>query len=142
MVSKEFELYRVLLSYNPCEIFDYFQADELHGLSRSACMNASNSEDAAYIAGWCNLSPTDGKPFVFINLSRCTDDVHTTGLVMHELMHLQFALLNKNNPFDEEKMITAAERETYRLLKLIKMTLCTFDSEMSIRPANLENDTF
>jgi hypothetical protein len=119
VLVKEFALYRVLLSYNPCEIFEYFDVEELHGLSLSECLNSSNSIHSAYIAGWCNRSPTDGKPFVFINLSRCTDDIHTTGLVMHELMHLQFELSEGDYSLKEEFMITSAEKETYMLVDFI-----------------------
>jgi hypothetical protein len=60
------------------------------------------------------VSP-DGKPFVFINLKRCTNDVRTTGLVMHEMLHLFWMLGD-----DEETIITSAEQETYRVVDLIK----------------------
>lgn len=118
--------YILLLSYNPCEVFTYFNVEEMHGLSYKDCEAYANTKDDAYIAGWSNFIPkesgeyTDDDPrFVFINLSRCTDSVSTFGLIMHELMHQSFAVHN----FDvtkEEEIITWAEEEAYEVFKLIK----------------------
>jgi hypothetical protein len=115
----DFKSYTLLMSFDPCEIVHYFKVEELHGLSLNECRMRSNTLASAYIAGWCNRSPKDGKPYVFINLTRCTDDIHTTGLVMHELMHLQFELNEDEYPIQEEKIITTAEKETYELVQLI-----------------------
>ncbi len=118
--------YLLMLSYNPCEVFTYFNVEATHGLNIIDCEAHANTTESAYIAGWSNFIPkesgeyTDDDPrFVFINLSRCTDSVSTFGLIMHELMHQSFALHN----FDvtkEEEIITWAEEEAYEVFKLIK----------------------
>lgn len=119
MIVHEFELYRLLLSFNPCEVFDYFEVNEMHGLNVKDCEDYDNTTEDAYIAGWCNYSPTDGKPYVFINLSRCTNDMRSTGLIMHELIHLVCRLFDDWEE-NEEFMITWAEMETYNVMKLIE----------------------
>jgi hypothetical protein len=126
MISKQFKEFILLLSYNPCDIFKYYKVDEMHGLDLMNCVHHINNKNEAYIAGWCNYVPKTeeykpGDPvFVFINLSRCTDDVHTTGLVFHEMMHCAGHVF-KNNWLDcEEEMITWAEQQTYEVLNLIK----------------------
>ena len=59
------------------------------------------------------------KRFVFINLSRCGNDVETMGLIMHEMMHHSFFIHNYNVD-KEEEIITWAENESYELFNLIK----------------------
>ena len=117
MIELKNDKYTLLLSYNPCEIFTHFGVTEMHGLSLSDCLIHTNNTKQAYIAGFCNLDP-NGKPFVFINLSRCTDDIHTTGLVMHEMMHLSFDLHT-----EEEELITWAEEESYKIVEIIKKSV-------------------
>lgn len=119
--------YILLLSYNPCDVFYYFNVEEMHGLSLAECQAYANTKDSAYIAGWSNFVPKESgeyddndNRFVFINLSRCTDPVKTTGLIMHEMMHHSFHL---NHDFDEEKLITWAEEETYEVYNLVKPML-------------------
>ena len=87
--------YILLLSYNPCEIFTYFNVEQMHGLNAIDCAAHKNTTESAYIAGWCNFIPKesgeyidDDPRFVFINLSRCTDSVSTFGLIMHELIYI------------------------------------------------------
>ena len=118
--------YILLLSYNPCDIFTYFNVEQMHGLNAIDCAAHKNTTESAYIAGWCNFIPKesgeyidDDPRFVFINLSRCTDSVSTFGLIMHELMHQSFAL-HKYDVNKEEEIITWAEEETYEVFKLIK----------------------
>ena len=115
-----FGLYTLILSYNPCDIFKYYEVSEMHGLNLLHCQKYNNTTEDAYIAGWCNLSPKDNKPFVFINLSRCTNDIKTTGLVFHEMMHLSGHKYQGCWDSDEENMITFAENETYKVVELIK----------------------
>jgi hypothetical protein len=107
--------YDLLLSYNPCEIFNYYNVSEMHGLNIIDCDRHNNTTENSYIAGWCNIIPDSNRNFVFINLSRCTNDIETFGLIMHELMHLSFDLHT-----DEEKLITWAEIESYQVFELIK----------------------
>lgn len=121
--------YILLLSYNPCDVFDYFNVDEMHGLSYKDCEAHANTKDSAYIAGWSNFVPKasgeyldNDDRFVFINLSRCTDLLKTTGLIMHELMHHSF-WRHSYNMDREEDIITWAEEETYEVYKLVKPML-------------------
>ena len=118
----KFTLYTLILSYNPCEIFEHYKVTKMHGLNIVDCKNHINNTEQAYIAGWTNLSPEDGKPFVFINLSRCTNDVTTTALVFHEMMHLSGIKYDGCWDSDEENMITFAENETYKIVELINKT--------------------
>lgn len=120
MITVQLASYILLLSYNPCDIFNYYNVTEMHGLSLLECEAHSNTKDSAYIAGWSNLDPHDAtKRFVFINLSRCNNPIETTGLVMHELMHQSFWLHNYDVS-KEEEIITWAEEETYNVVKLIE----------------------
>ena len=107
--------YDLLLSYDPCNIFTYYKVSEMHGLNLKDCQNFKNTKKNAYIAGWCNYIPNSDRHFVFINLSRCNTKIETFGLIMHELMHLSFDLHT-----EEEKIITWAEIESYKLYKIIK----------------------
>ena len=125
MIELNFDKYNLLLSFNPCEIFTHFVVTEMHGLSLPDCLIHTNNTKQAYIAGLCNYVPKasgdytkDNENFVFINLSRCTDDIHTTGLVMHEMMHLSFDLHT-----EEEELIGWAEKETYKIVKIIKKSI-------------------
>ena len=118
--------YILLLSYNPCDVFTYFNVTEMHGLNAQDCANHENTTQNAYIAGWSNFIPQesgvykeDDPRFVFINLSRCTDDINTFGLIMHELMHRSFALHGYDTE-KEEEIITWAEEEAYEVFKIIK----------------------
>jgi hypothetical protein len=119
--------YILLLSYNPCDVFEYFNVDGMHGLNFIDCSAHANTKDSAYIAGWSNFVPKDSGEylanddrFVFINLSRCTDTVHTMGLIMHEMMHHSFWMHSYNAENKEEEIITWAEEETYEVYKLVK----------------------
>ena len=107
--------YDLLFSYNPCEIFTHYNVDEMHGLNLHNCVNHNNTKESAYIAGWCNIIPKSERHYVFINLSRCNNDIETFGLIMHELMHLSFDMHT-----DEEELITWAENESYQVFQLIK----------------------
>lgn len=106
--------YDLLLSDNPCDIFHYYNVDEMHGLNLYDCVNHNNNTQQSYIAGWCNLIPNSEKHYVFINLSRCNTDIETFGLIMHELMHMSFNLHT-----DEEELITWAENESYKVFETI-----------------------
>ena len=107
--------YDLLLSYDPCDIFNYYNVDEMHGLNLYDCINYNNTNYDSYIGGWCNFIPNSDRHYVFINLSRCNNVIETFGLIMHELMHLSFDLHK-----DEEQLITWAENESYQIFELIK----------------------
>ena len=111
--------YLLLLSYNPCDVFTYFNVNEMHGLSLEECQAYNNTTDDAYIAGWGNFIPWNMElRYVFINLSRCGTDIETFGLIMHELMHQSFHMHK-----EEEDIITWAELESYEVFKLVKENL-------------------
>ena len=118
--------YILLLSYNPCNVFTYYNVDEMHGLSLVDCIEYENTTEDAYISGLSNFVPkesgeynNDDPRFVFINLSRCTDDLNTFGLIMHEMMHTSFAI-HSYDINQEEEIITWAELESYEVFKIIK----------------------
>ena len=118
MMSYKRDGYELIMSYNPCEIFDYYQVDEMHGLNRVDCNAHDNSTESAYFAGWCNYIPGTPHRYVFINLSRCTDTIHTFGLIMHELMHNSFDRFDEDL-YMEEEMITWAEEEAYEVYEIV-----------------------
>ena len=102
--------YDLLLSHNPCDIFTYYNVEKLHGLNLKDCKSYNNTTKDAYIAGWCNYIPNSDRHFIFINLSRCNNEIETYGLLMHELLHLSFDLHKQ-----EEDIITWAENESKEL---------------------------
>ena len=55
--------YVLLLSYNPCDIFQYYNVEAMHGLSRVECEKYANTADSAYIAGWSNFVPKDSEEY-------------------------------------------------------------------------------
>lgn len=114
--------YELLLSYNPCEIFDYYKVDDMHGLNKISCEKYNNTTESAYFAGWCNYIPNTPYMFVFINLSRCTDEIRTFGLIMHELMHQAFDRFDEDL-YMEEEMITWAENEAYEVYEIVNNNL-------------------
>jgi hypothetical protein len=122
MVSYKRKDYELLLSYNPCEIFDYYEVDKMHGLNKISCEEYNNTTEDAYFAGWCNFIPNTPYKFVFINLSRCTDEIHTFGLIMHELMHQSFDKFDEDL-YMEEEMITWAEEQAYEVYEIVNKNL-------------------
>jgi len=118
--------YILLLSYNPCDIFTYYNVTEMHGLSITECQVHINTPQNAYIAGLSNYVPKESgvyyendNRFVFINLNRCNNDVETMGLIMHEMMHQSFFMHNYDAN-KEEEIITWAEEEAYEIFKIIR----------------------
>ena len=119
--------YTLILSHDPCDIFTHYNVTEMHGLNLADCQSHTNNTEQAYIAGWTNYEPkkseeynSEDKVFVFINLSRCTNDIKTTGLVFHEMMHCAGHIYNGCWDSHEEEMISWAETETYKTVELIK----------------------
>jgi hypothetical protein len=122
MTEIQREHYTLLLSYNPCMIFWHLGEMELHGLNYKSCMLHQNTTESAYIAGWCNFYPDSDKFFVFINLSRCTDDLETTLLIFHEMIHAAMIVYDWNLEH-EEQIVTYAENETRETFNIIKQYL-------------------
>lgn len=113
--------YILLLSYCPCEVFSYFKVKQMHGLNLEDCQKHSNTTESAYIAGWCNFTPEGGR-YVYINLNRCTNDIRTFGLIMHELIH-QSMWAHDYDIDKEEEVITWAEEESYKVFDVVKKLL-------------------
>jgi hypothetical protein len=116
-IIKDYQRYTLLIGDCPCDVFKYFNVNEMHGLRLDECEAYDNTADDAYIAGLCNYSPIDDKVFVFINLTRCRDDISLTATIMHEMMHLSYKTFVI---FNEEEFITFAENETYKAIRIIK----------------------
>lgn len=114
-----FEDYTLLLSNNPCSIFKHFNSEELFGLKLKDCLSYHNTNSDSYIAGLCNVSPINNKPFIFINISRCNNDINTMGLAMHETSHLYWLLNYDTLKDNEEKIITKSETEAYKIVQII-----------------------
>ncbi len=126
MITIDREQYKLCLSHDPCEIFQYFNVDEMHGLNLNDCKNHHNTKENAYIAGWCNFIPKqsndyhpDDPYFVYINLERCKDEKTTLLILFHEMMHLSLKMYKWNQEFEEE-IISYAENETDHVFEIIK----------------------
>jgi hypothetical protein len=124
----KFDSYELLLSYDCCSLFEYYEVPKLHGLDYHDCIFRENTAEDSYIAGMSNLIPGSiDKRYVFINLLKCTDDISTLLLINHELMHHSFFLHNYNL-HKEEEIITWAEEETRKVYEIIKNELQTDNS--------------
>jgi hypothetical protein len=118
--------YQLLLFDNPCKLFEYFNVNELHGLNYIDCLKYNNTNEDSYIAGLTNYIPKASNEynywderFLFINTLRCTNDINTMGLVMHEMMHHSLWLF-ENDLTKEEQIISYSENESYKIIKQIK----------------------
>jgi hypothetical protein len=119
--------YLLLLSSDPCELFKFFNIEQMHGLKLSECLAYNNSKNDSYIAGLCNYIPKDeyklNDPcFVYINLTRCKDEKTTLLTLFHELMHMSLQKFQWNL-HREEEIITWAENETNEVLDIIKQNI-------------------
>lgn len=120
VIKVEFKEFDLLMSYNPCDVFTHFGVKEMHGLSLKDCKAYNNTKEDAYIAGFTNLSPKTNKPFLFINLSRCTDDIHTFALIFHETMHLASIVYEEDWKNKQEEMISYGEKQAHKIYKIVK----------------------
>ena len=60
MIIYKFALYTLLLSYNPCDVFTYYNVTEMHGLNLKDCQAYNNTSQDAYFAGWSNCRLAGG----------------------------------------------------------------------------------
>jgi len=117
--------YDLLLSIYPCDIFEYYGVDEMHGLNLKDCKAHANTTESSYICGLANHIPHAGeyhvsdRMFVFINLNRCNSHLDLICNLYHELMHWAINHYNEDLSFEEE-MVTIAEQETREVYELIK----------------------
>jgi hypothetical protein len=118
MIVIKRDKYYLLLSYNPCDIFAYYNVTDMHGLNIKDCLAYKNTNKDAYIAGWCNKIPNSNNYYVFLNLNRCIIEIETFALIMHELIHMSFYLHT-----DEEELISWAELESFKVFEIVKNIL-------------------
>jgi hypothetical protein len=119
---KEFKYknYTLLLSKNPCDIFIYFDVEDLHGLNYKKCLAHKNTKESAYIAGLTNVIPKTKKLFLFLNINRLGKDKEKMGLIMHETTHLSLEIHKHDVEKKEEEIITWAEKEAYKIYDIIE----------------------
>lgn len=78
-------------------------------------------------------NPSD-KKLIFINLSKCIDDIHTASLVMAELLRHSLRI---HNSFQDDKIISWAENETLitvRYINFIKENINKPNVRLSGKP--------
>lgn len=129
MTRIELDGYDLLLSYDCCDIFEYYQQDNFHGLNYHECIVSNNTSENSYIAGWANFVPKingdyndDDKRYIFINLSRCRNDISTILLIHHEVLH--HSLFKHNyNLHKEEEIISWADVEALKIFEIVKNEL-------------------
>lgn len=128
MTKIKFDTYHLILSDDPCSIFEEYEDVNLCGLNYHECIFRENTPEDSYIAGLCGMIPDSrDKQFVFINLLKCTDDLSTILLINHELLHHSVYLHNYNFK-EEEKIISWAEQETRKVYEIVKNELQTNNS--------------
>ena len=115
----DFEYYQLILSDKPCDIFNHFGVEELHGLSLQDCKAYNNTNEDAYIAGLCNFIPDADKMFIFLNTSRMNNCKEKMALIFHEAMHLSLEMHNHDVNEKEEEIISWAEAEANKIFDLI-----------------------
>ncbi len=123
----EFDKYELLMSYDPCSLFEHFEEVNLHGLNYYDCIFRENTTEDSYIAGMNNFIPNSNDRYVFINLSRCNTELETITLIYHELLHQSFYRYHYDVKLEEE-IITWAENETKKIYQIVKNELQTNDS--------------
>ena len=119
MKIHEFKHYQLILSDKPCDIFEHFGVNELHGLSLKDCQAYKNTNKDAYIAGLCNFVPGTNKMFIFLNTSRMNNCKEKMALIFHEAMHLSLEMHNHDVNEKEEEIISFAEAEAIKIYDLI-----------------------
>jgi hypothetical protein len=106
----EFDDYCILIGTDALSIFDYYNVDEMHGLSREGAVKRI-AEGGTYIDGWVNLGPGD-KPYLFLNQAAFLYNYKDITLVMHEYCHMALLLNDYDIESKEEQIITFAENST------------------------------
>lgn len=115
-----FDEFEFLISKSACDLFDYFNTENIHGLSKIDCQ-ARIKEGGTYIDGLCNYNPNDitKKPFVFINESSLKGNHEDVTLLMHEFYHLSLMLHNWDIQNKEEEIVSFAEKTTNEVFEKI-----------------------
>ena len=117
----------LLVGTSALALFDYFDVDELHGLTRQGCIERI-AQGGTYFDGFQNLYPDPkekrkylwDKHYLFINSSAFTKNMSENfGLIFHESTHYQFAKHWNNLQEKEEEIITDAEILALDIIKII-----------------------
>lgn len=112
----------LIIGENAVDLFDYFQVEELHGLSKEKCFNRID-EGGTYIDGMCNIIPgTENSPayYLFINHKAISkSSVRNFGLIFHETSHYSFIKYWETLQEDEENLITESEDLAIEIYNLI-----------------------
>ena len=122
-----YKKYDLILGKDACQVFYAYRVSEMHGLSIEGAKKRI-SQGGSYIDGLSNYHPKDKKldmklkPFIFLNLGSLNknyslDEIHTA--VMHETMHMAIKCFNYDLENHEEDMITWAESEANKIIKLL-----------------------
>lgn len=110
--------YDLIIGKQSIDIFNYYNVDKLHGLSKLECIEYDETKKDVYIAGLCNWSPHNPlRAFVFINTYRFNNTHEDVSLVYHEMMHLSLRIHGWKSELEEE-IITFAEQQTNDFFKI------------------------
>lgn len=120
MIKIIYSQFILLIGNNAVDLFDYYGVEQMHGVSRTACI-ARIAEGGTYIEGFANYDPrdstlsTDLPPFIFINKSALKGDYRDVTLVNHEMTHMSLLLHDWDVDKKEEEIVTWAEEWTNRV---------------------------
>jgi len=97
--------YVLLLTSSPCDVFTFFNQEEISGFTHQECIAYETNADSLSVGSWNANVPEhrDGYPdrFVLINLSRLSNDsLENADMIKNELMNQAFWLYN----FDESRI--------------------------------------
>ena len=123
-----FDDYDFIVGKDALQIFYAYKVSEMHGLSIAGAKKRI-AEGGSYIDGLSNYHPMDKKldmklkPFLFLNITSLNknyspDEAITA--VMHETMHMAIKHFKYDLENHEEDMVTYAENEGNKLIKLLK----------------------
>jgi len=97
--------YILLLANNPCDVFTFFNQEEISGFTHQECIAYETNEDSLSVGSWnANVpDPQSGEPtrFVLINLSALSEDsLDNSEIIKNELRNQSYWI----HKFDESKM--------------------------------------
>jgi len=120
MKCYSFDKFELLMSKSAVDLFEYFNIEEIHGLSKSDC-HKRIKEGGTYFDGLCNYNPNDStkKPFIFINESSIKNNHEDVTLLMHEVFHLSLMLHEWDIQNKEEEIVTFTEKTTNEVLEKV-----------------------
>jgi hypothetical protein len=101
----------LIVGSDATSLFDYFEVDSLHGLTRENCLNRIK-QGGTYIDGMCNEFPngTNKTYYLFLNQTAFTlNPAQNYSLVFHESTHYAFRKYWSELQDKEEELITEAE---------------------------------